>query len=394
MRKAPFLVGSFLAGVFFLFFLGNSVSAVSCSEPPKGADSRTLQEIEESCLNELSKVQREKEGLNKEIRAKEIQETTTRVKINQTEGKIKTLESEIASLSAKISRLDMSLDFISKVFLSRMVAAYKMGLVDPWMLIFSSKDIGEFLSKYRYLKEAQLHDRSLLLSMEETKVNYDEQKQLKEKIQRELADLKVVLEKQKTSLVQQIADRKRLLKETEGKEANYERIIEITRAELEAIQGIIAGKGIETEVGKVKQGERIANVILGTSPCSTGTHLHFQLREGVELKNPLLFLRNINLIDDSGGDPRNASGSWDWPLNEPIKFNQGYGANTSAIRSKIVWYSFHTGIDIVAGDSSVKAVKSGTLYRGGIACGKSTLRYVRLRHDDADVDTYYLHVNY
>jgi murein DD-endopeptidase MepM/ murein hydrolase activator NlpD len=213
-------------------------------------------------------------------------------------------------------------------------------------------------------------------------------------MQKELADLKVVLEKQKTTLVQQIADRKRLLKETEGKEANYERIIEITRAELEAIQGIVAGKGIETEVGKVKQGERIANVIIGASPCSTGTHLHFQVTEGGEMKNPLLLLRNINLIDDSGGDPHNASGSWDWPLNEPIKFNQGYGANTSAIRSKIVGYSFHTGIDIGSGDSTVKAVKSGTLYKGGIACGKSTLRYVRVRHDDADADTYYLHVNY
>ena len=43
--------------------------------------------------------------------------------------------------------------------------------------------------------------------------------------------------------------------------------------------------------------------------------------------------------------------------------------------------------------SEVKAVKGGTLYRGsyGVGC---QLRYVRVAHDDSDLETYYLHVNY
>lgn len=237
MRKAPLFALSILAGILLFLSSPVSVRAIPCSEPPSGADDKTLQEIEANCLAELSKVQKEKESLNKEIRAKEIQETTTRVRINQTQEKIKTLESEIATLSAKITRLDLSLDYISKVFLSRTVAAYKMGLTDPLLLIFSSKDIGEFLSKYKYVKAVQLHDRSLLLSMEETKVNYDEQKQLKEKMQKELADLKAVLERQKTSLVQQIADRKKLLKQTEGKEENFQRLLSSARAELASLKG-------------------------------------------------------------------------------------------------------------------------------------------------------------
>jgi len=144
----------------------------------------------------------------------------------------------------------------------------------------------------------------------------------------------------------------------------------------------------------VGAGERIATIISGASACSTGTHLHFQVAEGNEVKNPLAYLRSISLIDDSGGDSHEASGSWDWPLNEPIKFNQGFGANTSAIRARIVWYDFHTGIDVASDDRVVKAVKSGTLYRGAIACGGGTLRYVRVDHDENNLDTYYLHVNY
>ena len=43
---------------------------------------------------------------------------------------------------------------------------------------------------------------------------------------------------------------------------------------------------------------------------------------------------------------------------------------------------------------TVKAVKKGTLYRGGISCRGGTLQYVRVDHADDEYDTYYLHVNY
>lgn len=332
--------------------------------------------------------------LKSQISLMTTKEQLTRTKISQTQEKIKIAEVEIATLSAKITRLDNSLDYISKVFISRINLTYKMGLIDPFTLLFSSKNIGEFLAKYKYLKVVQLHDRSLLLSMEETKVNYDEQKQIKEKIQQQLTLLKKQLELEKVALGGQINDRKRLLDETKGKESEYQKLLAVTRDELEAIQQIIAGKGEETEVGKVDQGQRIANVIYGASPCSTGTHLHFEVREDNQVKNPFSFLKNINLVDRSGGDSHQSSGNWEWPLNEPIEFNQGYGANTSAIRSRIVWYNFHSGIDIAAGDRTIKAVKTGKLYQGGVKCGSGTLRYVRVRHDEGNIDTYYLHVNY
>ena len=65
---------------------------------------------------------------------------------------------------------------------------------------------------------------------------------------------------------------------------------------------------------------------------------------------------------------------------------------------QLLYYSGrpHTGLDMVNNDKdwTVKAVKPGTLYRGAIACGKGTLRYVRVKHDSEGYDTYYLHVNY
>lgn len=391
--KKVFLIFGFLLGIF-LTFKDHFILGASCIEPPKNASLEILQQIENACISEIENIQKEKESLTKAISLMETQERTTRIKINQTESKIKLLEEEIATLSGKILKLDNSLNYISKVFIERIRQNYKKGLVNPLMLLFSSSDFGQFFLKFRYLKAIQLHDRNLLFSMEETRMNYDEQKRLKEKIQSELSALKKQLEIQKINLQSQISDRKFLLEQTKGKESEYQRFLSITRSEIEAIQQIIAGKGEETEVGKIEQGEKIATIIYGSSACSTGTHLHFEVRENGTVKNPLSYLKNINLIDNSGGDLYQGKGDWDWPLNEPIKFNQGFGSDTAAIRSRIVWYKFHTGIDIVSDDRVVKAVKSGTLYRGAISCGGGTLRYVRLKHNDSGINTYYLHVNF
>jgi len=201
------------------------------------------------------------------------------------------------------------------------------------------------------------------------------------------------LESQKVLLAQQKADKENLLEITQNKEQRYQQLLSATRAEIDAIQRIIAGRGDETEVGKVNQGDAVATIIVGASACSTGTHLHFEVRERDEVRNPLNFLRNI-LVDNPYSDPFIATGSWNWPLNEPIKLTQSFGSDTSFIRSGASWYRFHTGIDIVSSDRVVKTVNSGTLYRGSIACGSGTLRYVRVDHENSDIDTYYLHVNY
>jgi len=382
---------------FFLFIkvlVPSPVIAADCIDPKGEKDLTKLTEIQDACLKGLSELQGTEDTLTKAISYMQTQERLTKVKISQTSTQIVVLEGEIASLSAKIVRLDESLNYISKIFLSRIIAGYKMRLVDPLMLFFTSRNLGDFLARYQYLKSVQLHDRSLLLSMEETKMNYDDQKKLKETLQAKLLVLKKQLEAEKASLVSQITSRNQLLQETRGREADYQKFLQATKEELEAIQQIAAGNGEEKEIGRVDQGQRIAGIIYGASPCSTGTHLHFEVRDSGQVKNPFDYLKNISLVDLSGGDPHQGNGDWDWPLSEPIKLNQGFGQNTAAIRSRIVWYNFHTGIDLNADDLTIKSVKTGTLFRGAVKCGGGTLRYVKVRHEGSSIETYYLHVNY
>jgi peptidoglycan hydrolase CwlO-like protein len=390
--------------IFFVFFfslafplkLSWGINQEECENKlgKKELNLDQLKECENILNNLLGQTTNQKRTMENEVKRFNTAIAITTNKILATIKEIENLEKEIASLTAKIGQLDLSLDDLGKILAERIQQTYKKGKVDFLSLFLSSQNFSDFVSRYKYLRVVQYHDRSLMVQMETARTNFADQKTLKEKKQEELETAQKKLESQKALLAQQKVDKERLLKETQANEVRYQNFLSASRAEIVAIQGIIAGKGQETEVGQISQGNVIANIISGASPCSTGTHLHFQVAEGSDVKNPLSYLRNISLIDDSGGDPHDGAGNWDWPLNEPIKFNQGFGSNTSAIRARIVWYDSHTGIDINSDDRIVKAVKPGTLYRGAIGCGGGTLRYVRVHHDEGNLDTYYLHVNY
>ncbi|HRS22635.1 MAG TPA: hypothetical protein P5562_00570, partial [Candidatus Woesebacteria bacterium] len=150
--------------------------------------------------------------------------------------------------------------------------------------------------------------------METTRTNYDLQKTQKEQKQIELEDLQKKLVQQKKTLDQQKDVKKNLLAITQNSEANYQRLLAQARAELAAIEGILAGRGEETKVGSVNAGDRIATVISGSSCNSSGTHLHFMVQKDGIVQNPFNFLKPVDYNNDSGGDPFNPTGSWNWPL--------------------------------------------------------------------------------
>ncbi len=316
------------------------------------------------------------------------------LKIQQTQNSISVLEGQIDELSGKINKLDVSLNQLSVIFLDRVVETYKKGKTDPFYLLISSNNFSDFSREIKYLRVLQLNDRKIMLSLEEARVNYDIQKTEKEEKQKELEVLKAELDRQNNNLITQKRDKEYLLTVTRNDEKKYQTLLSQARAELEAIQAIIAGQGEESEVANVSQGEKIATLISGSSACSTGTHLHFEVRKSDQVQNPFSYLSNISLINNSGGDSYSLSGSWGWPISEPIRLTQGYGSDTWWVRSGVAPYSFHSGIDIVSDNLTIFSVSEGSLFNGSIKCGGGQLRYVRVEHKDSDISTYYLHINY
>lgn len=395
-------------GFFLLLVFPSPVLSVSCSMPPSSASSGDIEAIINECSRLIEESHQQEKTLNQQISVMDTQIKIALLKISQTEVQIKVLEDEINVLSGKIVRLDTSLDYLSKVLLSRVSENYKARRVDPVSLFFSSRNFSDFVSCYRYLQKAQLHDRELLVSMEKTRLNYDEQKALKEKAQASLEKLNKQLVTQKLQLAVQITDKKRLLEETRGKEVEYQRILAAARAEQETILRAMQAAILKLSDGaKVEKGKEIALIgNTGYPCCSTGAHLHFMVTTGCQRDdngyikncnpvNPADYLKDISVVYDKDVVAMSYKGDWDWPIDNP-RITQEYGMSYWA-RTGYYGGKPHNGIDMTNSSTVIKAPKEGTLYRQSTTCGRcnggccATVNFIALDHGSG-VYSWYWHV--
>jgi len=384
------LLSTFAALLLLVGFVSLSYRTTSAETEEERLE-RLTQEIQQY-EEEINKLKSQASTLSNQIAQYDAQIRLTTLKIAQTEEKI-------LLLGGRIDQLETSLQALTRAFTNRVVRTYKMSrLNESALILVLSDNLNAAVSSYHYLKRIQAADRDLLVRLEKAQIEYEEEKIDQEVLQKDLEEQKGVLGAQK-------AAKAILLEQTRSDEKKYQQLLSSARAEFEAIQAIIAGKGTEEEVGKVSQGARIATVIQGPSCNSSGPHVHFIVRQGTSTQNPFSYLRaGVDYENCSGsscgsadGDSFNPGGSWDWPVNPKIKYSQGYGS-TWAVRNTWVGrvYQFHNGIDINGVSSSeVKAVRSGVLFRGSYSGSSGCrLRYVRVDHDDSDIDTLYLHINY
>ncbi len=370
-----------------LLYLPFSIFAASLDE-----QSDKVQELQE----ELNKITKTKNTLANQIKLVDSQVALTTLKISQTTESITLLEKQVAALAARVEELDKFLNRLSLLFLAQVEENYKFSRQNALLSLLSSKNFNSFLQRYQYQRVLQLESRQLLLDIEEARLNYDLQKQEKEKKQKELEQLKATLSAQNIELAQQKQSKETLLAVTKNDEKTYQQLLASAMAEYQAMQAIISNRGDETEVGSVAKGEKIANIISGASTCSTGTHLHFEVLNGGSRLDPAQVLSSQSVEWDNQPDPPfSFNGSWDWPIRGHLRVTQGYGMTYFARVYKYYGGNPHSGIDIVSNDdSSAYSVSDGTLYNGSIPCGGGRLRYVKVDHKDSDYVTYYLHINY
>ena len=317
-------------------------------------------------------------------------------------AEINQLEGEVTELSERIKGLGYSLDRLSTVLIERVQAQYKQSRMIPSLQLLGSNSLESIFTNMKYLSLAQKQTADVMARTENQRLEYDDQKLLKEEKQDQLEVKKISLEGLRVSLQVQKNDQQYFLSETKNNEAKYQSELAKTLAELQAIQSIIAGQGSETKVRSVSQGEKIATIIAGASACSTGTHLHFEVVKDGSHRDPAGYLKSASIAWSNGDGPFGFSGGWDWPVNNAARITQGYGMTQYARVGNYGWNgpnnpNPHTGIDMVSktsSDRTIKAVREGDLYRGSIACGGGLLRYVKVDHKDDSEDTYYLHVNY
>lgn len=369
-----------LAFFFLLTPLIISLGAISGVSAQTCSDRTNISERINCYEDEVSRLQAQSKTLSNQIAQFDAQIRLTTLKISQTEEKI-------VLLGGRIDQLEISLNALSNAFSSRAVETYKMARVgDSFLLLISVPDLTEAVSRFHYLQRIQSADRDLLSRLQAAQTTYEGEKTDQEDLQKELGIQKVNLNSQK-------AAKAALLAATRNDEKRYQQLLAAARAEL----AVVLGQGKETFLRDIGEGEKIGTIITGSSGCSSGTHLHFEVHQGSSTQDPNNYLRQISFNYGPGYDISyygaiNPHGSWNWPLNEPIQINQAYGSHPFA--KAFYPGGVHNGIDMTSNDRVVKSVKGGKLYGGSYQCGgtySGTLLFAKIEQGDG-FTTWYLHM--
>ena len=310
----------------------------------------------------------------------------TTLKIQEAVLKIVQLEKEINNLSVKIERLENSLEELSVILTSRIGATYKVARVSYVSLFFSSKGFSDLISRVKYLRILQIHDKRLIAEMKATKENYSGQKTVKEEKQAEVEELKKKSEIYKVSLDEQKKAKESLLAVTRNDEERFRELLEAARREKEQIEKAIVVLQKTGQARHVGKGELVG--LMGNTGYSTGPHLHFGVYNLSSLENydyysnyenPFGVLKSANVVWEVCPDCNldacflesrsTGSGSWDWPMHNSI-ISQGFG--TTCWSNRLYGGREHPAIDMYnMDDLGVFAVEEGEayFYRGGQAEG-------------------------
>ncbi len=379
-------------GLIFLVF----IVFVPLSARAQDDSSKRYQDIQNQIKElegKLSETKNREKTLSSQISFMDNQMRLTVLKIDATQKKVDDLTVEIASLSAKIDRLETSLTEVSDVLISRIVATYKRSPMPTLDVFFGNPTFNDFLLRLKYIRTAQTHDKRLMFQMQETKDNFTTQKALREDKKREQEQLKVLLESEKATLAQQRKDKEGLLLITRSDEKRYQELLAAARAEQQAIESALRLSLANRKDGTaIKKGEQIALIGNSGAPyCSTGTHLHFEVRKNDAVQNPAGYLKSINVEWNNSPDGSfGFSGDWDWPIGGP-RITQGFGMTYWA-RTGFYGGGPHTGIDMTSSEGSIiRAPRDGTLYRGTVNCRGIGMNYVAIDHGDG-LASWYFHI--
>jgi len=222
-------------------------------------------------------------------------------------------------------------------------------------------------------------------------MNYNERRDIRESKKIEQESLQRQLEKHTKDLAAQKKQKQALLDQTKNSESVYQRLLAQALAEKQAIDRALVNS---IKVGPVKKGDPIALVgNTGFPGCSTGSHLHFEVRSGSSWVDPAIYLGNKTVKDEqNGGDWSVGNGSWGWPLSDTVRLTQHFGKTPWSWR-----YSYsggiHTGFDMIStGSEVIRAPADGDLFSSSQACGTSSVIKIKYVDHGSGVISFFLHV--
>lgn len=339
----------------------------------------------------ITELQGQENSFSKQLKLINSNIELTSVKIAATKSAISKLVEEVNALAEEIERLEQLLTRRSELVLKRIPESYKRLVVSTFGQLLFSQDFSVFLGRAKYVATVQERDAQLLYQLKATQNNFSDRKDLREKKKLEQELLKKELEAQTIQLDRQKKEKETLLAQTLNSEAVYQKLLAQALAERQAVERALV-EGVK--IGPIHKGDPIALVgNTGYPGCSTGAHLHFEIRKGGSWVNAEEYLSAREVADQQLGIRRSVgSGSWGWPLEGEVVVTQHFGKTPYSWRYA---YSggIHTGVDMISNSSSViRAPSDGTLYSSSQSCGVSSVIKIKYIDHGDGVTSFYLHV--
>lgn len=212
-------------------------------------DTTALQKQIAEYQQKLTEIRQEKNTLSSQIQYMDTQIYLTGLRIQETEATIEKTQKEIDLLTSRIEGLDSSLDHLSQTLLERLVEGYKARTVTVFDIVLDSQNANEFINQVKYYKMARDNNQKLLVQVQETKLNFEDQKKIREDKKIKLDKLTLTLTSQKHDLDSQKVQKQKLLADTQSDEQTYQSLLQQAQAQLSAFKTFVKSSGVGSIIG-------------------------------------------------------------------------------------------------------------------------------------------------